>query len=164
MKQLLLIRHAKSSWDSAEMTDFDRPLNDRGKKDALRMVNRLNERNVTIDLFVSSTANRAQSTARIFMEQLLTASNKLILINDLYLAPSEVFYNVIVDFDDSFQSVALFSHNPGITDFVNSLTTMHTNNVPTCGIFAVSVNTNNWRDFKKAEKQFLFYDYPKLIA
>jgi phosphohistidine phosphatase len=163
MKQLLLIRHAKSSWDSAEMTDFERPLNDRGKKDTPAMADRLKERGIAIDLFVSSTANRAQSTARIFMEQMLSPSNRLLLVNDLYLAPANVFGKVITALDDQFESVALFSHNPGITDFVNSLTDFRTDNVPTCGIFAVSANTNNWANFEKAKKIFLFYDYPKLI-
>jgi phosphohistidine phosphatase len=164
MKQLLIIRHAKSSWDSALITDFDRPLNERGKRDAPNMANRLKQKNITIDLFVSSTANRAQSTAAIFMQQMQAPPNRLLLVNDLYLAPAKTFYQVIAAIEDQYQSVALFAHNPGITDFVNSLTDMCTDNVPTCGIFAVSVNTNNWRDFEKAEKKFLFYDYPKLIT
>lgn len=162
MKQVLLIRHAKSSWDSAEMTDFDRPLNDRGKKDAPAMANLLTQRNIAIDLFVSSTANRAQTTARIFMEQMLSPFNRLLLVNDLYLAPANVFYKVIMSLDDQFKTVALFSHNPGITDFVNSLTDMRTDNVPTCGIFAVAANIDSWADFEKTGKKFLFYDYPKL--
>lgn len=163
MKQLLIIRHAKSSWDSALITDFDRPLNDRGKRDAPNMANRLKQKNIIIDLFVSSTANRAQSTAAIFMQQMQSPSSRLLLVNELYLAPAKAFYQIIAAIEDQYQSIALFSHNPGITDFVNSLTNMRTDNVPTCGIFAVSVDTKKWANFEKAEKQFLFYDYPKLI-
>ena len=54
-----------------------------------------------------------------------------------------------------------FSHNPGITDYANTLTNVHTDNIPTCGIFAVQADVEKWQDFTKAEKMFLFFDYPK---
>jgi phosphohistidine phosphatase len=162
MKQLIVVRHAKSSWDSALITDFDRPLNDRGKRDAPEMAVRLSKRNTTIDLFISSPARRAETTAYIFMNEMMAAPMQLQLVNELYLAPKAVFYEVVKKIDDRFQSIALFAHNPGITDFVNSLTEMRTDNVPTCGIFGVVINAENWADIETAEKRFLFFDYPKL--
>ena len=65
-KTLLIIRHAKSSWDIGTLTDFERPLNERGKRDAPEMAARLKKRNIKIDAFVSSPAKRAKKTAELF--------------------------------------------------------------------------------------------------
>ena len=74
---------------------------------------------------------------------------------------TEIFYEVIDKFDDRFDSVAIFSHNPGITDFANSLSDTRIDSIPTCGIFAVKASIEKWKDFKKADKEFWFVDYPK---
>jgi phosphohistidine phosphatase len=63
--------------------------------------------------------------------------------------------------NDGFTSVALFSHNNGITDFINTLTTTKIDDMPTCGIFAIKINIEHWQDFRKAEKDFWFFDSPK---
>ncbi len=68
MKTLLLVRHAKSSWNDLTLSDFDRPLNDRGKDDAPQMAKRIKDKKIKIDLFISSPAKRAKKTANIFME------------------------------------------------------------------------------------------------
>ena len=71
---------------------------------------------------------------------------------------------VAASLDDKYDNVAIFSHNPGITDFVNSLCKdVQIDDMPTCGIFAVEIAIENWIDFKKAEKKFLFFDYPKNV-
>ena len=69
MKSVIIIRHAKSSWDNIGESDFDRPLNDRGKEDAPKMANRLIERKVSIDAFISSSAKRARKTAALFIKE-----------------------------------------------------------------------------------------------
>ena len=69
-KILLVVRHAKSSWDIGTLNDFERPLNDRGKKDAPAMAQRLADRKILIDAFVSSPAKRAKKTAELFCETL----------------------------------------------------------------------------------------------
>src|SRR4051794_9695084 len=69
MKTLILVRHAKSSWDQPGVSDIDRPLNERGKSDAPQMAKRLKERNIKIDLFISSPAKRAKKTAKYFAEE-----------------------------------------------------------------------------------------------
>jgi phosphohistidine phosphatase len=74
---------------------------------------------------------------------------------------AEIFYKVIGAMDDKFDSIALFAHNPGITDFANSLTGTRIDNLPTTGIFAVKINSKKWSDFKEAGKEFWFADYPK---
>ncbi len=163
MRTLLLIRHAKSSWEDAGTPDFDRPLNDRGVKDADAMAQRLYKRLPVIDAFISSPALRAKTTAEKFMAVFGVQKHLLVTEQYLYLAPPSFFTRYISTADDRLNSIAIFAHNPGTTDYANTLTTaVRTDNIPTCGIFAVSANIDSWKDFEAASKLFLFYDYPKL--
>lgn len=161
MKTLLLIRHAKSSWDSTVTSDFERPLNERGKNDAPAMAKRLLDKKISIDTFVSSPAKRAKKTAETFMRKYKVAEEKLTLIPSLYEASVDNFYRAVEQLPDENSSVALFSHNPGITDFINSLQCSPVYNMPTCAIYALEIKTEHWRDFGIADKKFLFFDYPK---
>jgi phosphohistidine phosphatase len=161
MKQLLLIRHAKSDWNSPSLGDFDRPLNERGKRDAPEMAQRLLKKKIKIDAFVSSPARRAKKTAFIFAKEYKRDKDEIILIEDLYTLPAGIFYEVISKLDDHFNTVAIFSHNPSITDFANQLTDARIDNIPTCGIFAVKLNAKKWSDFQSGDKEFWFADYPK---
>jgi phosphohistidine phosphatase len=160
-KQLILIRHAKSDWNTDALNDFDRPLNDRGKRDAPVMAHRLLDKKIKIDAFVASPAKRAKKTAFIFAKEYKADKDKIIFIEELYAAPEQTFYDVITGMNDKFDTIAIFSHNPGITDFANGLTDKRIDNIPTCGIFAVRINAKHWSDFKNAEKEFWFADYPK---
>lgn len=161
MKTLLLIRHAKSSWDNITLSDFDRPLNDRGKKEAPQMAERIKDKKMKIDLFISSPAKRAKKTAKIFMKIYGESKNNLLLIPSLYEASVLNFYDAIETIDDKYDNIALFSHNPGITEFASSLTDYKIDNIPTCGVFAVSIQVKKWSEFKNAGKQLLFFDFPK---
>lgn len=163
MKQLLIIRHAKSSWDFSNLNDFDRPLNERGHNDAPMMAKRLVQKNIAIDAFVSSTAKRAFTTAYYFANEYKLKEKDIIQVAELYHASSAVFFNVIQHFSNQHNAVAIFSHNPGITDFVNELTDARIADMPTCGIFAIQIHTNNWEEFETANKEFLFFDYPKAV-
>jgi len=163
-KILLLIRHAKSSWDAAVLSDFDRTLNERGKKDAPVMAARLKDKKIGIDAFVSSPAKRAKKTAEIFCEIYKASENSIHYIPALYHAPCSTFFNVVCSLDDGFKNVAIFSHNPGITEFANTLSdAVEIDNMPTCSIFGIKVFTGNWANFKEAKKEFLLFDYPKNI-
>ncbi len=161
-KTLLIIRHAKSSWDIGTLTDFERPLNDRGKKDAPEMAKRLIDQNILIDTFVSSPAKRAKKTAELFCGAYDKKESDILLVSMLYHADVNNFYEVIEQLDITSDMVAIFSHNPGITEFVNTLTdAVRVDNMPTCGVFAIQIQSDKWADFRKAKKQFLFFDYPK---
>jgi phosphohistidine phosphatase len=161
MKTLLVIRHAKSSWANATLNDFDRPLNDRGKTDAPMMGRRLKKRQVPIDLFISSPAKRAFKTAEYFSEEFDVPVKNIHQEPTLYMASPDAFYRVINATPDKYDHIALFSHNPGITSFVNQLTKVTIDNMPTCGVFAVKIAIARWQDFQDAEKEFWFFDYPK---
>lgn len=162
MKKLFIIRHAKSD-QRFFGNDFERPLNERGSSDAPLMAKRLLEKKCKIDALVSSPAIRAKKTAELFAETLGMPANGIIFISALYHASPEVFYNVVAALPDAINNVAVFSHNPGITYFINSLNAgTKIDNLPTCGTFAVSVYTEKWGSFNKAKKEFSFFVYPKM--
>ncbi len=161
MKTLFLIRHAKSSWDNITLPDIERPLNERGKYDAPLMAKRLKDKKIEIDAFVSSPAKRAKKTAEIFMDVLDGRGKKLALIPSLYEATTEKYYDAIENLKDKYDTVAVFAHNPGITDFINSLLCSPVYDMPTCAVYAVKIKTKSWKGFKVAYKEFLFFDYPK---
>ncbi len=162
MKSLLLIRHAKSSWDF-DVEDFDRPLNDRGNNDAPEMAKRLIKKDIKIDAFVSSPANRALSTATHFIKEFGKKKKNIITIPSLYHASLEVFYSVIEELDNDLKAVAVFSHNSGITEFANDLTDTPVDDMPTCAVYAVKADIKKWKDFRQAKKEFWFFDYPKAV-
>ncbi len=162
MKKLFIIRHAKSSWAISGQSDFTRALNERGEIDAPKMAKRLIAKAPVIDLFLSSPAIRAHKTCEHFYQAYKNNQPLNTYDERLYHASQEIFYQVISELSDSINSVAVFSHNPGITDFVNSLDTgVRLDNMPTCAIYATSSDTTHWRDFQDSTKQFLFFDFPK---
>jgi len=163
MKQLLIIRHAKSNWANAAEADIDRSLNERGNKDAPSMANHLIEKRIQIDAIISSTANRAFTTASYFAKAQDIKTKDIVGADALYLAPAAEYFKQIEALQQNLQTVAIIGHNPGITDFVNALTTTQIDNMPTCGIFAIKINTANWKDFQTAKKEFWFFNSPKLI-
>jgi phosphohistidine phosphatase len=161
LKQLFIIRHAKSD-QSFFGNDFERPLNERGRSDIALMAKRLLNKKYKIDALISSPAIRAKKTAELFSEILKIPAEEIIFISALYQALPEVFYEVVSGLPDELDTVALFSHNPGISYFVNSLNSgTKVDNMPTCAVFGVSTDITTWSGFSKAKKEFLFFDYPK---
>ncbi|MCB1203095.1 MAG: histidine phosphatase family protein [Verrucomicrobiae bacterium] len=121
MKEILLIRHGKSDWDHPGLSDHDRPLNNRGRRDAPRMAAALRERGVVPGSIVTSTANRAATTAEVVAEGLDVPGERIIRIPDLYLASPRTILRVIQGLDESTDTVLLFGHNPGMHETVNLL-------------------------------------------
>jgi phosphohistidine phosphatase len=161
MKTLLLVRHAKSSHTTGQPSDFDRPLNDRGFREAAEMGRKLYKKKTAIDQFVSSPAVRAKTTAELFMAEYGRKLKEILLVPTLYQADPENFSDTIGELNDNYQHVALFSHNPGITDFASSLTSTPISHMPTGSVFAVTAPVDSWNDFEKAEKSFLFFYKPE---
>jgi len=124
------------------------------------MAKRLHKK-LKVDAFVSSPAKRAKKTAELFAEAFGQESKDIIFISALYQAPSSVFFEVVAELDDKYDSVAIFAHNPGITNFANELTDAKVDNMPTCAVFAVNADINKWSAFEKAKKEFVLFDYPK---
>ena len=159
MKTLLLVRHAKSDWP-VDVEDFDRPLNDLGRINAPKMARLLKDNSVEIDAFITSPAERAKQTCELFSEVFQKPYDT---DATLYNPRESNFESLIFGLDNSINSVALFSHNNGISNFANSLTDEIVN-LPTSGVVAYQVDCDHWRDFATAKKKF-FYSYsPKNFA
>src|SRR6187397_2548865 len=110
--KIILIRHAKSSWNDPTQSDFDRPLNERGKEDAPVMGLRLKEAGIIPDLIVASTAKRAQQTARHIAEATGYPVADIDSRDELYHAAPPVFENIIVSLDNTDKTVFFVAHNP----------------------------------------------------
>ena len=125
------------------------------------MGHRLVDNKIKIDSFISSPAKRAKKTATIIAKAYKVDKDDIIFRDELYGAAENVFWDVIANADKKADSIAIFSHNPGITDFANQLTETRIDNIPTCGVFAVKADCDKWKDFKEAKKEFWFFDFPK---
>jgi phosphohistidine phosphatase len=161
VKQLILIRHAKSSLKHVGMDDFDRPLNPRGERDAPSMGERLSRAGAAPDVIVSSAARRAADTARMIAEQLGRDPAELVLDSDLYLAAPPELLEAVRRLEPRIEHAALVAHNPGITDFVNALAGTYIDNVPTCGVARLRLDIEEWRNADAGCAELLDFDYPK---
>jgi len=161
MKTLTLIRHAKSSWKDAGLADRDRPLNGRGENDAPVMGARLRDSGIRPSLLISSPANRAWTTARIVAAEIGYPREFLQREERLYLASPADMIEVLKEQDAGFNSIVLFGHNPGLTEFANRLVPNLTSNVPTCGIVSVDIDTDDWDLSYLPACHLNFFDYPK---
>lgn len=158
MKQLILVRHAKSDWPE-DTDDFNRPLADRGLEDAMNMAKFLKEKEVVIEKFISSPALRAYNTSKIFNQlyQLDLGTD-----DKLYNPSENNFLSVLYNLNDEISSVAFFSHNNGISNFANSISedVFH---FPTCGVAGFEIQCESWTDFEGAVKKLSFFYEPKNI-
>jgi phosphohistidine phosphatase len=163
MKRLLLVRHAKSSWNHPGLDDFDRPLNKRGKHDAPMMAERLARRGIRPDAIVVSPAKRAKRTAKLLAEGMGVSQDHVRDEAQIYEASVPMLLQVIAGFDDNWSFVMLVGHNPGLTSLVNALAGSVIDNLPTCGVADISLDIERWRDVAPGCGTCQFLDYPKKV-
>lgn len=161
MKELLLLRHAKSSWDDPTINDIDRPLNKRGKHDAVFMGNVMKQLNYIPDIIISSDAKRAFSTAKRIAAVLNYEKNKLIKDHDLYDCSLDGFLSFVNSLNDEFEKILLVGHNPEITLFTNKLCAENIINIPTCGLAVIQTRAVNWSDVFFGKAKLVSFEYPK---
>ena len=161
MKTLALIRHAKSSWKNPDLTDRERPLNDRGMRDAPFMGKLLGEKAIKPALMISSPAKRAMSTARIIARELGYPASDIVVHESLYMGNTEDFLRILCDLNDAHKTVLVVGHNPEITLFANYITGDHIDNVPTCGIVCADLAVNEWKGVSRGIAKLRFFEYPK---
>jgi len=159
VKTLYIIRHAKSSWEHPLQDDFDRPLNQRGEKDAPEMGRRLAALQIKPDLIISSPALRAITTARIITG--LMGFRDIVELPEMYHASDRKLLEIINALPDTSQTVILFGHNRGLTDLVNNLSGTHVPNVPTCGVSGISFNLGTWKEVSFGKGKLFLFDFPK---
>jgi phosphohistidine phosphatase len=161
MKTLYLMRHAKSSWDFIDLSDHDRPLNNRGRKDAPAMGRELAAREVSVDLILSSSAVRALSTATLVAKELEYDVDKIAVEEEVYKADKRQLLDTIKKIPNQFDKVLLLGHNPTMTDLVNLLSPELIPDLPTAGIVALRFACTTWREIAKDNATFQFFDAPK---
>ncbi len=164
MKILTLVRHAKSSWNDAKLTDRQRPLNPRGERDAPEMGKRIVNHGIRPSLILSSPAVRAWTTARIMAAAIGYPAEFLQREESLYLASLDDLLGAVVAQDNGFNSLMIVAHNPGLTEFANFLLPGLTNNLPTAGVVSLQMDREDWSLYEQPAAELLAYDYPKLTA
>ena len=163
MKSLFLIRHAKSSWKDTSLRDFDRPLNNRGKKDAPMMGQKLIDMGMPAPYLVSSPALRAKSTALAFAQAYNISPNNIAYRSELYESDAEDLLQLIRQTPAQTNSLMLFGHNPEFTTLGNRLGNLNIYNIPTTGILALSFTVDDWSDLEFGDAHLKFFIYPKLF-
>lgn len=161
MKTLYLVRHAKSSWDERGISDHDRKLNARGKRDAPKMGELLNSKNLHPDIIYSSSAERALTTAKIISEKLQHPVENIVITNEIYEATTNDLINIITEIDDKNDSAMLVGHNPGLTVLANLLSDKYIDNLPTCAVTVVELNAESWKEVEPDCGKLIAFEYPK---
>jgi len=161
MKHIYLIRHAKSSWSEEGMSDFDRPLNKRGKKDLPFMANRLKNFKIKPDLILSSPAKRAQKTAKLIAETIDYNESEIAYEDSLYDSSYTTYRYLLDSLDDKYNSIFIIAHNPTLTEVGERLTGAILTNIPTCSIVCIEFDVKSFKEIKDDSGKILFFDYPK---
>ena len=142
MKTLFVLRHAKSSWDDPDLADFDRPLNDRGRKAAPFMGDVMQRNGFVPNVILSSPAARAKETAMLVNSG--SASNAEIEYEDrIYEASPQTLLQVAAAIDDRHESAMMVGHNPGIEGFIRFLTGKM-EPMPTAALAVVDLDISKW--------------------
>ncbi len=142
------------------MPDKDRPLDDRGKRDAPKMGKRLAKRDVKPDLILSSPAIRALATAEIIAKKLDYKLKDIVVDDRLYASEADNVLNVIHKLGEKLERVMLFGHNPELTELAHRLSSEITH-MPTCAVVEFTFATKSWSNIGKAKLAKVALDYPK---
>lgn len=146
MKTLVLIRHAKSDWGYEFLKDIDRPLNERGYRDAYHLSKWYAQHFPAPSLIISSPAIRAISTALIFARTLAYNETNILIQHGIYDATTDDFLHNIHQLPQNVDIAMFFGHNPTITHLSNLLNdSMFFDNIPTCGIVKLNFDTHDWK-------------------
>jgi len=163
MKTLFLVRHAKSSWSTPGMRDFDRPLNERGMNDAPKMAAFLHKSGLIPDLLVSSPAKRAFTTARFFATVFRMFEHEIILKPDIYEAEPVDILRIISELPETSSAAMIFGHNPTFTEVANRFSDDVIENVPTCGVICIKSRADNWNELFEGNSRIAASFFPKEV-
>jgi phosphohistidine phosphatase len=162
MKELVIVRHAKSDWGNEFLKDIDRALSERGYNDAYFLSQWYVKNKQHPDHILCSPATRALSTALIFHRAMNLPLSSISLADDIYESPAENILKVIRQQDRKVENLMVVGHNPGFTDLCNQLTAdMYFENIPTCGIVSFSFDIKKWSDVEFKKGKLNFYQFPK---
>jgi phosphohistidine phosphatase len=161
MKNLFIIRHAKSSWEKESLHDIERPLAERGEKDATLIGKMLLKNGTLPQMVISSPALRAFSTARIICDEINFDKNKMVINNVLYFGDEDAIIELIRSFATEIDTAFIVGHNPTFSHLCSTLSEDFHSELPTCGIVVLAFNTGSWKLIEKHSGKLISYDYPK---
>jgi phosphohistidine phosphatase len=161
MKTIYIVRHAKSSWTNPELPDAERPLLEKGRKRAKKVIDYLQDRNIRVDYIISSHAVRAMETAKILARGLNYPLENIKIDPQVYFATGDSLINQFFDMPERFDSVMIVGHNPTLTDFVNKFLKEPIDNLATSGVVSISFDTMNWESIPLAKRKTNFVLIPK---
>ena len=161
MKELYIVRHAKSSWSQPALEDFDRPLNPRGKRDAPEMGRRLTKLRVLPDMVLSSPAKRAISTAQLIIDEIGFPKDNIVRDLDFLHTSVAQMVRGLKKVPDDVGTLMVFGHNPGFTDLANYFSGVAIPNIPTCGVVAIRFEVAQWTQIGEGIGNMVLFDYPK---
>ena len=159
MKTLLILRHAKSSWDNDILSDFDRPLNSRGLETAPVMGNVIYKKRLQPSLIISSPAKRAKQTA-ILIKETAQIKSSIRYEEKIYEASPISLLHIIGEVEDKNEVVLLIGHNPGLEGFIKILTG-EIKTMPTAGLAKIELNVDSWNEITSDCGKLEFLIRPK---
>ncbi|TCK05837.1 SixA phosphatase family protein [Marinobacterium mangrovicola] len=162
MKQLTLIRHAKSSWENPQLSDFERPLNPRGQRDLPAMAERVRAKELIPDLLLYSSALRTTLTAQELSSCLLLPASHCKDVPEMYEACWETLLNLLQGQSDSHSRLMLVGHNPGIAELGAYLSGTPLPHFPTSCVQHLILNVLSWSELAESCGTSQWFDYPKL--
>ncbi len=161
MKTVYLLRHAKAAARGGGAPDFDRSLVKKGKNDVKDMAKRFKNAVSPPALIISSPANRAIETAKLFAEEIGVKKKAIVEDEKIYEQGVTALLNLIKDVDEQFQSIVLVGHNPSFNELAFSLLKDFNENIPKCGIVGIDFDVAHWKDIKKGQGALSYFDHPK---
>ena len=144
MKTLLLMRHAKSSWKDDSLEDHERPLKKRGRKDAKRIAKLIKAKNLTPDLILSSSAERAKETVEIVVD-VLDYKKKVVFLDELYMGEPSDFIEALQSLNNEYETVMIVGHNPGLEAYLQIIDG-DIEAVPTAGLGYLVMVIDDWAE------------------
>ena len=149
-KKIFFLRHAKSSWD-LNVSDINRPLNQRGVDDIIKIGKKFNNFFKSVELIITSPAVRATSTCLIFSSSINFTYDKIKINNKLYTFNVDEIIKFVYNLNDSINEVILVGHNPAFTSAANFFSNEEIIHMPTSSIVSISFNENKWSRVKKGK-------------
>jgi phosphohistidine phosphatase len=162
MLRLTLVRHAKTEPAHPGQEDWDRMLEARGQRDAPEMGRRLKGRGRKPDAVLTSPAVRALATTSIMTRELGVAASKVTQDERLYLASPKELLRVVKELGGKAKHLMVVGHNPGLTEFADALASDRSlDNLPTCGVFTLEFDIEDWADLELGTGANAEFDYPR---
>ena len=154
MKEIILIRHGKSSWEH-DVTDRERPLKTRGINDIKLVANHFFYNNSVPEIIFSSPAHRALHTCEIFMNTLNVAKKQVVVVEELYDFEGKNVIDFIKNLSNQYNDVMIFGHNHAFTSISNIFGDTFIDNLPTSGLVKLKFDISDWKDLKKGITEFI---------